>query len=74
VQTQYFYPAPTPIDVPNHHLPFQYQPAMSRRLIKDARALSAALSKLDNLKADEYIVAFGARSEHFYGSPNGYHA
>jgi hypothetical protein len=47
---------------------------MSRRLIKDARALSATLSKLDNLKVDEYIIAFGARSEHFYGSPNGYHA
>jgi hypothetical protein len=47
---------------------------MSRRLITDAHALSAALGKLKNLDADEYVIAFGARNEHFYATPNGYYA
>ena len=47
---------------------------MSRRLITDTHALSAMLGKLKKLDTDEYIVAFGARGEHFYGTPDGYHA
>jgi methylenetetrahydrofolate dehydrogenase (NADP+)/methenyltetrahydrofolate cyclohydrolase/formyltetrahydrofolate synthetase len=40
----------------------------------DPDVMSTALSRLENLQPDEYIVAFGSGGKQFIGSPNGYPA
>jgi hypothetical protein len=41
--------------------------------VTDAHTISAALIALDNPDTNEYITAFGAHCEHFYGTPNGHY-
>jgi hypothetical protein len=40
----------------------------------NASLISTVLSPLENLKTDEYIIAFGAHGKQFIGTPNGYSA
>jgi hypothetical protein len=36
--------------------------------------MATALSRLENLQPDKYIIAFGPGGKQFIGSPNGYSA
>jgi methylenetetrahydrofolate dehydrogenase (NADP+)/methenyltetrahydrofolate cyclohydrolase/formyltetrahydrofolate synthetase len=40
----------------------------------DAVMVSTALGRLEKLRTDEYIIAFGPNGRQFFATPNGYSA